>query len=81
MAALKKAETLQSRLNDLENSASSSKENLILQKQERLSEIRFGLTDLNERMEKPYLVSSGLANAKSALEILAEKGQMNSYNT
>ncbi len=78
LAALKKAETLQSRLDDLENNTSSSKENHILQKQERLSEIRFGLTDLNERMEKPYLVSSGLANAKSALEILAEKGQMNS---
>ena len=29
-------------------------------------------------MERPYLVSDGLANAKSALEILAEKGQMNS---
>ena len=78
LAALKKTETLQSRLDDLEKGSSPSKENPILQKQERLSEIRFGLTELNERMERPYLVSSGLANAKSALEILAQKGQMNS---
>ncbi len=78
LATLKKAETLQSRLDVLEKDASPSKEKSILQKQERLSGIRFGLTELNERMERPYLVSDGLANAKSALEILAEKGQMNS---
>ncbi|MDR0397765.1 MAG: hypothetical protein LBH36_01095, partial [Candidatus Nomurabacteria bacterium] len=29
-------------------------------------------------MERPYIISSGLAGAKKALEVLADKGQMNS---
>ncbi len=78
LATIKKAEGLQARLDSLENDTPSTKGDIISQKQDRLSNIRFGLTELNERMERPYLVSSGLANAKSALEILAKKGQMNS---
>lgn len=78
LVTLKRAESLQERLDALDKETSSTKGNLVLQKQEKLSNIRFGLTEVNERMERPYLISAGLANAKSALEILAEKGQMNS---
>ena len=77
LATLQKAEELQSRIDTLE-STSHIEKSIIAKKQERLSEIRFGLTETNERMERPYLISSGLANAKKALEILATKGQMNS---
>ncbi len=74
--ALEKASSLQKRLDAVEQNGGAEEQ--VQQKTERLSEIRYGLTELDERMKRPYVLSSGLAAAKQALEILAKKGQMNS---
>ena len=45
---------------------------------ERLERVRHGLTELNERMERPYVVSAELQSVKEVLDVLAESGDCNS---
>ncbi|TAL50299.1 hypothetical protein EPN81_03140 [Patescibacteria group bacterium] len=54
------------------------KSSLIREKRDRLAEIRHGLTELNERMQRPYIVSSELQAVKDVLDTLAESGACNS---
>lgn len=53
-------------------------QNIVEQKRGRLDRIRHGLTELNERMQKPYLVSAELAAVKEVLDVLSEVGECNS---
>lgn len=48
------------------------------EKRERLDRIRHGLTELSERMQKPYVVSAELEAVKEVLDILSEVGECNS---
>lgn len=79
-ALLNKIDTLEQRLSSIDN-GNESKENvsaIITSKRERLEEIRHGLTELNERMEKPYVISAELEAVKEVLDILSEAGECNS---
>ena len=78
LATLSKADELEESLANIDTNGSSKKINSVTEKRDRLEEVRFGLVEMNERMERPYIISSGLASAKTALEVLANKGQMNS---
>ena len=51
---------------------------IVARKRERLDRIRHGLTELNERMERPYVVSAELQAVKETLEVLSETGECNS---
>jgi MoxR-like ATPase len=51
---------------------------LVREKRDRLAEIRHGLTELNERMQRPYIVSAELQAVKDVLDTLAESGACNS---
>jgi MoxR-like ATPase len=79
-ALLEKIDSLEQRLGAVgENS--EGKENIatiVVEKRERLERIRHGLTEMNERMERPYVVSAELQAVKEVLDILAESGDCNS---
>lgn len=79
-ALLEKIDSLEQKLQSAEKKP-GNKENtttFIAEKIERLERIRFGLTEMNERMERPYVVSSELQAVKEVLDILAENGDCNS---
>lgn len=75
------------RIDDLQERLSKVSENLknneniatvVVEKRNRLERIRHGLTEMNERMERPYVVSAELQAVKEVLDILAESGDCNS---
>src|SRR3989344_5186656 len=79
-ALLDKIDSLEQRLSGV-GKEKEGKENLstfIEQKRERLNRIRHGLTELNERMQKPYVVSAELEAVKEVLDVLSEAGGCNS---
>lgn len=51
---------------------------ILEKKSARLREIKHGLTEINERMERPYIVSPGLQAVRESLEILSQSGECNS---
>ena len=60
---------------------SRGKENIIKtigKKEEQLDRMRHSLTEINERMERPYVVSAELQAVKEVLDVLAESGDCNS---
>lgn len=77
---LEKINSLEQRLQSV-GEASVGNENIsqvIAQKRDRLEIIKHGLTEMNERMERPYVVSAELQAVKEVLDILAESGDCNS---
>ncbi len=78
-ALLDKIDTLEQRLSGVgEKEGNESISNIIEQKRERLDRIRHGLTELNERMQKPYVVSAELEAVKEVMDVLSEVGECNS---
>jgi len=79
-ALLDKIDSLEKRLSSVgeDNEKSENISTIIAKKRERLEEIRHGLTELNERMEKPYVISAELEAVKEVLNILSEAGECNS---
>ncbi len=79
-ALLDKIDLLEQRLSIVDKSGDGQENvsDIIANKRDRLEEIRHGLTELNERMEKPYLVSAELEAVKEVLDILSEAGECNS---
>lgn len=80
LALLDKVGALEARLGNLGASekAESGRTQLIADKKERLDAVRHSLTELNERMERPYVVSAELEAVKEVLDVLAEAGDCNS---
>ena len=79
-ALLDKIESLEKRL-ALVGDRSEGGEDLqeiITEKQNRLDRIRHGLSELNERMERPYVISAELQAVKEVLDTLAAAGDCNS---
>ena len=76
-ALLTKIDSLEKRLGE-QSEGNDSKKALILEKKDKLERIRFGLSELNERMERPYVISVELQAVKEVLDILAETGDCNS---
>ena len=80
LALLDKIDSLEQRLSSVDDH-NENKEDVsdnVANKRERLEEIRHGLTELNERMEKPYVISAELEAVKEVLDILSEAGECNS---
>lgn len=55
-----------------------NEENIIEEKRRRLDEVRHGITELVDRMQRPYVVSAELGAVKEVLDILAFNGDCNS---
>lgn len=68
-ALLNKIESLEQRLSLVVKSGDGQENvsDIIANKRDRLEEIRHGLTELNERMEKPYVISAELEAVKEVL--------------
>lgn len=79
-ALLEKIDSLEKRLQSAgeQSEGNDNKIALISEKKDKLERIRHGLSELNERMEKPYVVSAELQAVKEVLDILAETGDCNS---
>ncbi len=79
-ALLEKIDSLEKRLQYAgeQSEGNDNKIALILEKKDKLERIKHGLSELNERMEKPYVVSAELQAVKEVLDILAETGDCNS---
>jgi len=79
-ALLEKIDSLESRLSTLNKNPEEAEKTtgLIAEKQVRLERIRHGLTELNERMKRPYVISAELQAVKEVLDVLAETGDCNS---
>jgi len=80
LTLLEEIDSLKKRLAEV-SEKSENKENIatiVAEKRERLERIRHGLTEMNERMERPYVVSAELQAVKEVLDILAESGDCNS---
>ena len=79
-ALLEKIDSLEKRLQYAgeQSEGNDNKIALISKKKDKLERIRHGLSELNERMEKPYVVSAELQAVKEVLDILAETGDCNS---
>lgn len=79
-ALLEKIDSLEKRLQYAgeQSEGNDNKIALISEKKDKLERIRHGLSELNERMEKPYVVSAELQAVKEVLDILAETGDCNS---
>jgi MoxR-like ATPase len=75
---LEKIQTLEEKLASLGNTNETDATGFIKQKSERLDRVLHGLTELNERMEKPYVVSAELEAVKEVLDILSGTGECNS---
>ncbi len=78
-ALLDKIDSLEQRLSGVgEKEGGEGVSNIIERKRERLDRIRHGLTELNERMQKPYVISAELEAVKEVLDVLSEVGECNS---
>jgi len=77
LVLLNKIDSLEKRL-QVVGEKSKDKDALILEKKDRLETIRHGLTELNKRMQRPYVISAELQAVKEVLDILAETGDCNS---
>lgn len=78
-ALLDKIGNLETRLAGLDKAGGNEKQEIIIsEKRERLERIRHGLTELNDRMQRPYVVSAELQAVKEVLDVLAEAGECNS---
>src|SRR3989338_2142294 len=79
-ALLDKIGNLETRLAGLDKGAEGNEAEIavISEKRERLERIRHGLTELNDRMQRPYVVSAELQAVKEVLDVLAEVGECNS---
>lgn len=79
-ALLDKIGNLETRLAGLDKGAEGNENEIavISEKRERLERIRHGLTELNDRMQRPYVVSAELQAVKEVLDVLAEVGECNS---
>lgn len=79
-ALLDKIGSLETRLAGLDQRAEGNEKEsaVISEKRERLERIRHGLTELNDRMQRPYVVSAELQAVKEVLDVLAEVGECNS---
>jgi len=79
-ALLEKIDSLEKRLQSAEEQSENNdnKIALISEKKDKLERIRYGLSELNERMDRPYVVSAELQAVKEVLDILAETGDCNS---
>jgi len=79
-ALLDKIGALESRLSTLDQKSegNENKSTVISKKRERLERIRHGLTELNDRMQRPYVVSAELQAVKEVLDVLADAGECNS---
>jgi len=79
-ALLEKIDSLEKRLQYAgeQSEGNDNKIALISEKKDKLERIRHGLSELNERMEKPYVISAELQAVKEVLDILAETGDCNS---
>ena len=72
---------LETRLADLDKGAEGNENEIavISEKRERLERIRHGLTELNDRMQRPYVVSAELQAVKEVFGCtFAEVGECNS---
>ncbi len=79
-ALLDKIGNLETRLAGLDKEAegNENKTAVVAEKRERLEQIRHSLTELNDRMQRPYVVSAELQAVKEVLDVLAEAGECNS---
>jgi len=79
-ALLEKIDSLEKRLQSAgeQSEGNDNKIALISEKKDKLERIRHGLSEFNERMEKPYVISAELQAVKEVLDILAETGDCNS---
>ncbi len=76
---LDKIDLLEQRLSDIgEKKGGENIPQIIEQKHERLDRIRHSLSELNERMQKPYVISAELEAVKEVLDVLSEVGECNS---
>jgi len=77
---LEKIDSLEKRLQFAgeQSEGNDNKIALISEKKDKLETIRHGLSELNERMERPYVVSAELQAVKEVLDILAETEDCNS---
>ena len=80
LALLDRIESLETRLTGLDKGEEGNENKIavIAEKRERLERIRHGLTELNDRMQRPYVVSAELQAVKEVLDVLAEAGECNS---
>lgn len=79
-ALLDKIGNLENRLAGLDQKTEGNENQaaMISEKRERLERIRHGLTELNDRMQRPYVVSAELQAVKEVLDVLAEAAECNS---
>ncbi len=79
-ALLDKIDSLEQRLSTTEEKHTGNERMaaVIAEKRDRLERIRHGLTEMNERMERPYVVSAELQAVKEVMDVLAEAGECNS---
>jgi MoxR-like ATPase len=76
---LDKLDSLEQRLDALQKpDNNTSKVRAIEDKQTRLEQLRHGITELTERMQRPYVMSAELEAMKNVLETLASAGICNS---
>jgi len=75
-----KMNSLEQRLSTIDEKYTGNEEimEVISNKRDRLDQIRYALTEMNERMERPYIVSAELQSVKDVLDVLAEDGICNS---
>ena len=76
IALLKRIDVLEEKLDIVNNEKNLG--DVVTEKKDRLERIRHGLTEMNERMERPYVISAELQAIKEVLDILAESGDCNS---
>lgn len=72
--------SLETRLAGLDKGSEGNehKTAIVAEKRKRLERIRHSLTELNDRMQRPYVVSAELQAVKEVLDVLAEAGECNS---
>jgi chromosomal replication initiation ATPase DnaA len=79
-ALLSKIDSLEERLSSVDGKHEGNERMaaVIAEKRDRLEQIRHGLTEMNERMERPYVISAELQAVKEVMDVLAEAGECNS---
>lgn len=78
-ALFDKIDSLEQKLANIQEKTTTENKTVILEeKRERLDRIRHSLTELTDRMQKPYVVSAELEAVKEVLNTLAETGECNS---
>lgn len=78
LALLGEIDSLKKRLDVAGETTNENKKSLILEKKDKLENIRHGLSEINERMTRPYVISAELQAVKEVLDVLANSGDCNS---